>query len=100
MVDVIGGVLWATEQAVDRLAAVKAEFTATGKTRQGSITNISLGGGMSQALNNAVDRAVMSGMHFAVTACNDNNGVCPCSPASAEEAVIISASTLGDGRAY
>ena len=38
-------------------------------------------GGMSQALNDAVDKAVKSGMHFAITAGNENNGVFSCSPA-------------------
>ena len=53
--------MWAAEQAVDKLAA------ATGKSRQGSVTNMSLGGSMSQALNDAVNKAAKSGMHFAVT---------------------------------
>ena len=100
MLDVIGGGLWATGQVVDKLAATKAEFAATRKTRQGSITNMSLGGGMSQALNDAVDKAVKSGMHFAITAGNENNGVFSCSPASAEKAVTVGASTLGNDRAY
>ena len=92
--------MWAAEQAVDKLAAAKAEFAATGKSRQGSVTNMSLGGSMSQALNDAVNKAAKSGMHFAVTPGNDNKGACSCSPAFAEKAITIGTSTLDDGRAY
>jgi cerevisin len=69
MSDVVGGVVWAATQAANKLAAAKAEFLATGKTaHKGSVSNMSLGGGKSQALDDAVNRAVDSGMHFAVAA--------------------------------
>ena len=54
---------------------------------------------MSQALNNAINRAVDSGMHFAVAAGNDNKDACSYSPATAEKVVTIGVSTLGDDRA-
>ena len=67
MSNIIGGVLWAADQAAKKLAAAKAEYTTTRKTKhKGSVTNMSLGGDMSQTLNNAVNRAIGSGMHFAV----------------------------------
>ena len=100
MFDVIGGGLWAAGKVDEKLTATKAEFAATRKTRQGSIANMSLGGGMSQALSNAIDKAIKSGMHFAITAGNENNGAFSCSPTSAEKAVIVGASTLGISRAY
>jgi len=101
MADVVGGVLWAADQAASKLAAAKAEYAATGKTRhKGSVANMSLGGGKSQALDDAVNRAVDSGMHFAVAAGNDNRDACSYSPAGAEKAVTVGASTLGDERAY
>ena len=100
MLDVISGGLWATGQIVNKLIATEAEFAATRKTRQGSIANMSLGGGMSQALNNAINKDVKSGMHFAITAGNENNSVFSCSPASAEKAVTVGASTPGVSRAY
>ena len=66
MADVVGGVLWAAKQASSKLAA-------TGKTRhKGSVANMSLGGGGSQVLDDAVNKAVNSGMHFAVAAGNNN----------------------------
>lgn len=101
MSDVVGGVVWAATQAANKLVAAKAEFLATGKTtHKGSVSNMSLGGGKSQALDDAVNRAVDSGMHFAVAAGNDNRDACSYSPAAAEKAVTVGASTLGDERAY
>jgi cerevisin len=101
MSDVVGGVLWAADQAANKLAAAKAEYAATGKTKhKGSVANMSLGGGKSRALDDAVNRAVGSGMHFAVAAGNDNRDACDYSPAGAEKAVTVGASTLGDERAY
>jgi len=61
---------------------------------------MSLGGGKSLALDDAVNRAVESGMHFAVAAGNDNRDACSYSPAAAEKAITVGASTLGDDRAY
>ena len=101
MADIVGGVLWVAEQAASKLAAAKAEFAAMGKTRhKGSIANMSLGGGKSQALDDAVNKAVDSGMHFAVAAGNDNQNACYYSPTAAEGAITVGASTLGDERAY
>ena len=101
MSDVVGGVLWAAEQAASKLAAAKAEYAATGRTKhKGSVANMSLGGSKSQALDDAVNKAVDSGMHFAVAAGNDNRDACSYSPAAAEKAVTVGASTLGDERAY
>jgi len=101
MGDVVGGVSWAAGQAAAKLAAAKAEFAATGKTsHKGSVANMSLGGGKSRALDEAVNAAVDGGMHFAVAAGNDNRDACSFSPAAAEKAVTVGASTLSDDRAY
>ena len=93
MADVVGGVLWA--------ATAKAEYTATGKTKhKGSVANMSLSGSKSLALDDAVNKTVESGIHFAVAAGNDNRDTCSYSPAAAENAVTVGASTLGYDRAY
>jgi cerevisin len=69
MSDVVAGVLWAAEQAQKKAKAADAEFAATGKTKhKGSVANMSLGGGKSPALDNAVNKAVTLGLHFAVAA--------------------------------
>ncbi|KAI0250070.1 peptidase S8/S53 domain-containing protein [Lactifluus subvellereus] len=101
MSDVVSGVIFAAESAAEKAELATAELKATGKTKhKGSVANMSLGGGKSRALDEAVNRAVDSGLHFAVAAGNDNRDACSYSPAAAEKAVTVGASTLGDERAY
>jgi len=101
MSDVVGGVAWAAKAAKAKLMAAAAELAATGKTNhKGSVANMSLGGGKSPSLDDAVNRAVAAGLHFAVAAGNDNRDACNYSPAAAEQAVTVGASTVGDDRAY
>ena len=101
MSDVVSGVVWAATDSVKTKAAAEAEFRATGKTKhKGSVANMSLGGGKSQALDDTVNKAVKAGLHFAVAAGNDNRDACDYSPAAAELAVTVGASTIGDERAY
>ena len=61
---------------------------------------MSLGGGSSKTLDMAVNAAVEAGLHFAVAAGNDNQDACNYSPAAAEKAVTVGASSLADARAY
>ncbi|RXW22639.1 hypothetical protein EST38_g3204 [Candolleomyces aberdarensis] len=99
MSDVIAGVVWATSEARKKDAAADREYAATGKTNhKGSVANMSLGGGKSQALDDTVNKAVSSGVHFAVVAGNDNRDACNYSPAAAENAITVGASTLSDER--
>ncbi|EIW54006.1 uncharacterized protein TRAVEDRAFT_153966 [Trametes versicolor FP-101664 SS1] len=101
MSDVVGGVVWAATQAQAKAKAALEEFQKTGKTaHKGSVANMSLGGGKSRALDDTVNKAVDAGMHFAVAAGNDNRDACNNSPAAAEKAVTVGASTIGDERAY
>jgi cerevisin len=101
MSDVVGGVSWAANTAAKKLADAKAEFKASGKSsHKGSVANMSLGGGKSRALDDSVNKAVRSGMHFAVAAGNDNKDACSYSPAAAELAVTVGASAVADARAY
>ncbi|KAG6830435.1 hypothetical protein H0H92_000738 [Tricholoma furcatifolium] len=96
MSDVVAGVLFASKQAAQKAAAALKGDTK----HRGSVANMSLGGGKSRALDDAVNRAVDAGLHFAVAAGNDNRDACSYSPAAAEKAVTVGASTLGDERAY
>ncbi|KAI0002288.1 peptidase S8/S53 domain-containing protein [Russula compacta] len=101
MADVIAGVIFAAESAKKKSEIAAAELKATGKTRhKGSVANMSLGGGKSVALDEAVNGAVDTGLHFAVAAGNDNRDACRYSPAAAEKAFTVGASTLSDERAY
>ena len=69
MSDVVGGVVWAASQAKAKADAARAEYASTGSTKhKGSVANMSLGGGKSQSLDDAVNKAVNVGMHFAVAA--------------------------------
>ena len=69
MSDVVSGVNWAVQEAIQKAAAAEAEYRATGKTsHKGSVANMSLGGGKSRALDDAVNKAVDKGIHFAVAA--------------------------------
>lgn len=98
MSDVVKGVEWA---ALNHLAKVKAAKEGKGKKGfKGSAANMSLGGGKSVTLDLAVNAAVDAGIHFAVAAGNDNADSCGYSPAGAEKAVTVGASTLADERAY
>jgi len=56
------------------------------------VANMSLGGGISAALDEAVNTAVGSGVGFAVAAGNSNQDACLSSPARAKSAITVAAS--------
>jgi cerevisin len=89
MSDVVKGVEYAAESH-----ASKVEEAKKGKKKgfKGSTANMSLGGGKSPTLDMAVNAAVDAG--------NDNADSCNYSPAAAEKAVTVGASTFSDDRAY
>ena len=64
-----------------------------------AVANMSLGGGVSTALDNAVKNAVASGVTFALAAGNSNADACTTSPARTAEAITVGASTSTDARA-
>ncbi|KEF61292.1 cerevisin [Exophiala aquamarina CBS 119918] len=97
MSDVVKGVEWA---ATAHSGSVSAAKKGKKKGFKGSVANMSLGGGKSRVLDLAVNAAVDAGLHFAVAAGNDNADSCNYSPAAAENAVTVGASTLADERAY
>jgi len=65
-----------------------------------AVANMSLGGGKSTALNDAVTRSVAAGVTYAVAAGNSNYDACYYSPASAPEALTVGATTRQDAQAY
>jgi cerevisin len=97
MSDVVKGVEYAAESHSAKAASAKS---GKAKGFKGSAANMSLGGGKSPTLDMAVNAAVDAGIHFAVAAGNDNADSCNYSPAAAENAVTVGASTLADERAY
>jgi serine protease len=57
------------------------------------VLNMSLGGGKSTQVNTAVNNAVAAGVTVVVAAGNDNRDACNYSPASAENAITVGATT-------
>lgn len=97
MSDVMKGVEYAAEQHLEQ---VKAAKDGKRKGFKGSVANMSLGGGKSPSLDQAVDAAVSAGLHFSVAAGNDNADACNYSPAASSKAITVGASDIGDSRAY
>jgi subtilisin family serine protease len=81
---VIAGVDWVTGRAKD--------------SRKKVVGNMSLGGGLSTALNNACNNAVAGGVFMAVAAGNDNANACSYSPASAAAVTTVGATDRTDLR--
>lgn len=63
-----------------------------------AVANMSLGGGSSTALDNAVKSAINAGVTFAVAAGNDNANACNGSPNRVAEAITVGSSTSTDVR--
>lgn len=83
--DVISGVEWVAKNATDKKVA---------------IANMSLGGGVSTALNRAVEAAIKTGVTFVVAAGNDNKPAKDYSPANVASAITVGATAIDDSRAY
>jgi subtilisin family serine protease len=64
-----------------------------------SVASMSLGGGASTALDNAVTASINAGIPYAVAAGNDNANACNYSPAKTASAVTVGATTSTDARA-
>ena len=65
-----------------------------------AVANMSLGGGKSQPLNDAVRGSIAAGVTYAVAAGNSNYDACSFSPASTPEALTVGATTRQDAQAY
>ena len=63
-----------------------------------AVANMSLGGGASTALDEAVRRSVAAGVTYAVAAGNSNANACNSSPARVSQALTVGSSTSGDVR--
>ena len=71
----------------------------TGNHIKPAVANLSLGGGFSQATNDAVTRLANAGVFVAVAAGNSNANACNTSPASAPAVTTVAASTNTDAKA-
>ncbi len=69
------------------------------KNRSGaSVANLSLGGTVSNALNNAMQNSIGSGVSYAVAAGNNNSNACNYSPASVANAITVGSTGSSDTR--
>ncbi|MEU3456000.1 S8 family serine peptidase [Micromonospora sp. NPDC006766] len=79
---VVNGVNWVTSNAV-----------------KPAVANMSLGGGVSTTLDNAVANSIASGVTYAIAGGNDNANACNNSPARVSTAITVGATTSTDARA-
>jgi subtilisin family serine protease len=63
-----------------------------------AVANMSLGGGVSTALDTAVRNSIASGVTFAIAAGNSNMNASGFSPARVSEAITVGSSTMTDAR--
>ena len=63
-----------------------------------AVANMSLGGGASSSLDDAVNNSVAAGVFYAVAAGNSNTDACTTSPARAASAYTVGSSTQSDSR--
>jgi subtilisin family serine protease len=109
----VGGTRWGVAKAV-RLHGIKVLSCSGSGSNSGviagmdwvterhvkpAVANMSLGGGLSQATNDAVKRMTEAGVFVAVAAGNSSQDACRSSPASAPTATTVAASTSTDARA-
>ena len=71
----------------------------TANATKPAVANMSLGGGASSALDQAVTSSISSGITYAVAAGNSSANACSYSPARAAAALTVGATTSSDARA-
>ncbi|WP_127501377.1 S8 family peptidase [Actinoplanes solisilvae] len=69
------------------------------QTARPAVANMSLGGGASSSLDNAVNTAISRGITFALAAGNSTANACNSSPARVPAAITVGATTSTDARA-
>jgi subtilisin family serine protease len=110
----IGGAEYGVAKGVNIVAVRVLDDSGSGTTEQvvagidwvaqnhsgPSVANMSLGGGVDDALDEAVRGAISSGVTFAVAAGNSSADASTFSPARVTEAITVAASDNADGQAY
>jgi subtilisin family serine protease len=78
---VVAGINWVTQNAI-----------------KPAVANMSLGGGASTTLDNAVNNSINSGVTYAIAAGNSNANACNASPARVGAAITVGSTTINDAR--
>jgi len=78
------------------IAGIEYAANAAKKSKRPSVANLSLGGGFSAAMNDAVNAAVAGGLHMVVAAGNSFYDACFFSPASADDVFTVGSTTNTD----
>ncbi|PLW71754.1 S8 family serine peptidase [Streptomyces sp. SCUT-3] len=77
---------------------IKGIDWVTANAQKPAVANMSLGGGASTALDDAVRNSIASGVTYAVAAGNDNANASNYSPARVAEAITVGSTTSSDAR--
>ncbi|MCZ2525779.1 S8 family peptidase [Streptomyces sp. NPDC059506] len=77
---------------------IKGIDWVTANAQKPAVANMSLGGGASTALDNAVKNSIASGVTYAVAAGNSNTNASTSSPARVAEAITVGSTTNTDAR--
>ena len=72
--------------------------TSNHSAGQPAVANMSLGGGISSALDTAVNNSINDGVTYAIAAGNDNTDACNSSPARVANAITVGSTTSTDAR--
>ncbi len=109
----VGGAEWGVAKAVNLYAVRVLDCSGSG-TYDGviagidwvtnnhikpAVANMSLGGGASQSVDDAVTASIAAGVVYAVAAGNDSGDACTKSPARTPNAITVGATTSTDARA-
>jgi len=72
--------------------------TSNHQAGQPAVANMSLGGGISSALDTAVNNSINDGVTYAVAAGNETQDACNVSPARVANAITVGSTTTSDAR--
>jgi subtilisin family serine protease len=74
--------------------------TSNHQAGQPAVANMSLGGGVSSALDTAVVNSINDGVTYAIAAGNDGLDACNYSPARVPSAITVGATAMNDARSF